>query len=140
MSFFFFFFLMIRRPPRSTRTDTLFPYTTLFRSQQHPLAVDIADLQRRHLGDAQPRAVSDRQRRLVLERAGRIEQPLHLGHRQHDRDLANLPGADQLAREVGAVERVREEEPQRADDAVHRWCGDARLLLLELELPDILET
>src|SRR3546814_12460083 len=30
--FFFVFFLMIRRPPRSTRTDTLFPYTTLFRS------------------------------------------------------------------------------------------------------------
>src|SRR3546814_13841841 len=28
----FFLFLMIRRPPRSTRTDTLFPYTTLFRS------------------------------------------------------------------------------------------------------------
>src|SRR3546814_15230352 len=27
-----FFFLMIRRPPRSTHTDTLFPYTTLFRS------------------------------------------------------------------------------------------------------------
>src|SRR3546814_14327825 len=26
------FFLMIRQPPRSTRTDTLFPYTTLFRS------------------------------------------------------------------------------------------------------------
>src|SRR3546814_3339585 len=29
---FVLFFLMIRRPPRSTRTDTLFPYTTLFRS------------------------------------------------------------------------------------------------------------
>src|SRR3546814_18684271 len=29
---FLFFFLRIRRPPRSTRTDTLFPYTTLFRS------------------------------------------------------------------------------------------------------------
>src|SRR3546814_16778228 len=29
-----FFFLMIRRPPRSTRTDTLFPYTTLFRSDR----------------------------------------------------------------------------------------------------------
>src|SRR3546814_7164656 len=28
-----FFFLMIRRPPRSTRTDTLVPYTTLFRSR-----------------------------------------------------------------------------------------------------------
>src|SRR3546814_12485447 len=32
-SFVVFFFLMIRRPPRSTRTDTLFPYTTLFRSR-----------------------------------------------------------------------------------------------------------
>src|SRR3546814_19638654 len=32
----FFFFLMIRRPPRSTRTDTLFPYTTLFRSACGP--------------------------------------------------------------------------------------------------------
>src|SRR3546814_20740773 len=31
-----FFFLMIRRPPRSTRTDTLFPYTTLFRSVEGP--------------------------------------------------------------------------------------------------------
>src|SRR3546814_5541253 len=30
--FAFCFFLMIRRPPRSTRTDTLFPYTSLFRS------------------------------------------------------------------------------------------------------------
>src|SRR3546814_14644533 len=29
---YFFFLLIIRRPPRSTRTDTLFPYTTLFRS------------------------------------------------------------------------------------------------------------
>src|SRR3546814_5455747 len=32
----FFFFVMIRRPPRSTRTDTLFPYTTLFRSPSMP--------------------------------------------------------------------------------------------------------
>src|SRR3546814_5249809 len=31
---------MIRRPPRSTRTDTLFPYTTLFRS---PVAIDPGD-------------------------------------------------------------------------------------------------
>src|SRR3546814_10322811 len=33
LTYFCFFFLMIRRPPRSTRTDTLFPYSTLFRSQ-----------------------------------------------------------------------------------------------------------
>src|SRR3546814_13415444 len=38
----FVFFLMIRRPPRATRTDTLFPYTTLFRS----LLQIAADLER----------------------------------------------------------------------------------------------
>src|SRR3546814_13257031 len=37
---FIFFFLMIRRPPRSTRTDTLFPYTTLFRSRPPEIYVD----------------------------------------------------------------------------------------------------
>src|SRR3546814_17271314 len=36
----FSFFLMIRRPPRSTRTDTLFPYTTLFRSPEDGDAAD----------------------------------------------------------------------------------------------------
>src|SRR3546814_18380205 len=34
-------FLMIRRPPRSTRTDTLFPYTTLFRSHKKPGTTDL---------------------------------------------------------------------------------------------------
>src|SRR3546814_13387278 len=48
---FFFFFLMIRRPPRSTRTDTLFPYTTLFRSidiAQRRDADRLAERLRRH--------------------------------------------------------------------------------------------
>src|SRR3546814_11938428 len=40
---FIFFFLMIRRPPRSTRTDTLFPYTTLFRSTSIPVKNKIAE-------------------------------------------------------------------------------------------------
>src|SRR3546814_2542763 len=45
---------MIRRPPRSTRTDTLFPYTTLFRSQgqicpqDRPAVVDGAGREGRH--------------------------------------------------------------------------------------------
>src|SRR3546814_14504642 len=47
------FFLMIGRPPRSTRTDTLFPYTTLFRSEkpardhQHQHAANFPALRRR---------------------------------------------------------------------------------------------
>src|SRR3546814_16949237 len=48
-----FFFLMIRRPPRSTRTDTLFPYTTLFRS---PVGGDVAAQGR----DLVPVAAGDR--------------------------------------------------------------------------------
>src|SRR3546814_18190917 len=36
-----FFFLMIRQPPRSTRTDTLFPYTTLFRSPPQMGKLDV---------------------------------------------------------------------------------------------------
>src|SRR3546814_11227683 len=46
--FYLFFFLMIRRPPRSTRTDTLFPYTTLFRSADgdtDPRHAKVQDLQ-----------------------------------------------------------------------------------------------
>src|SRR3546814_12898598 len=39
--FSYFFFLMIRRPPRSTRTDTLFPYTTLFRSERDAGDADV---------------------------------------------------------------------------------------------------
>src|SRR3546814_5021901 len=56
---FLFFFLMIRRPPRSTRTDTLFPYTTLFRSpdggrqgQQQRGDADGEDASARSLGAA----------------------------------------------------------------------------------------
>src|SRR3546814_11172753 len=37
-----FFFLMIRRPPRSTRTDTLFPYTTLFLSRGSSFSLLVA--------------------------------------------------------------------------------------------------
>src|SRR3546814_12553235 len=49
---------MIRRPPRSTRTDTLFPYTTLFRSavpvrRRHRLR--LLHLQRRHARDGRSR-------------------------------------------------------------------------------------
>src|SRR3546814_14242795 len=52
-------FLMIRRPPRSTRTDTLFPYTTLFRSADPLTAVrepGEAAQGRQHRFERQPRS------------------------------------------------------------------------------------
>src|SRR3546814_16433013 len=65
---------MIRRPPRSTRTDTLFPYTTLFRS--------LGDLQLRTLDERLPhRAADERQaRRLeVREIPGLATDELDVG-------------------------------------------------------------
>src|SRR3546814_16991520 len=60
MCVFTVFFLMLRRPPRSTRTDTLFPYTTLFRSAENRLGqLDGADA-------ARNAAVADEGRRLVV--------------------------------------------------------------------------
>src|SRR3546814_18289667 len=46
---------MIRRPPRSTRTDTLFPYTTLFRSSH-------ARIRRRHRRNGEQRRMAQRRR------------------------------------------------------------------------------
>src|SRR3546814_1668658 len=60
------FFLMIRRPPRSTRTDTLFPYTTLFRSKLRQLGPGRQDRARQRAGDRRPR--------LAIGRAGRKEE------------------------------------------------------------------
>src|SRR3546814_1651306 len=45
---------MIRRPPRSTRTDTLFPYTTLFRSVEPPVGAQAEDAARRIVQPGQP--------------------------------------------------------------------------------------
>src|SRR3546814_9842177 len=60
----FFFFLMIRRPPRSTRTDTLFPYTTLFRS---PINARFLELrQDRAALDAILRKGADKARALAI--------------------------------------------------------------------------
>src|SRR3546814_11275641 len=74
---------MVRRPPRSTRTDTLFPYTTLFRSAhladelagaeitQHQLAAVVL------LGDDADRAADH-----VIQRAGGVSGAAHVGPRR----------------------------------------------------------
>src|SRR3546814_13938784 len=65
------FFLMIRRPPRSTRTDTLFPYTTLFRSEGDVDVVGVALRGRREDGLRQLVALlQPRRERLTVHGAG----------------------------------------------------------------------
>src|SRR3546814_11975988 len=67
---------MIRRPPRSTRTDTLFPYTTLFRSFQHRTIFDLAG----HGLALFPQPLA-----LFLDQSlGGVELPRLAHHREHD--------------------------------------------------------
>src|SRR3546814_3893797 len=82
---FIVFFLMIRRPPRSTRTDTLFPYTTLFRSlprlrREHPV-LRIRRALHRPSGGAE----AGRPRRRPANPDLRAESPGRRPCRQHPR-------------------------------------------------------
>src|SRR3546814_8049794 len=108
--FFVFFFLMIRRPPRSTRTDTLFPYTTLFRSETAVL--------RREKG----------RRRPDLRRFGHALQRIHRGERLHaflaHRGLRQFgrrrPGRQHVDPDAGALQVLR---PALGEGAYRRFAG-----------------
>src|SRR3546814_12308914 len=89
-----FFFLMIRRPPRSTRTDTLFPYTTLFRSPELTLVGVIdADLGLEG-GDLRAGERTYQQIAQVAGRAGRGSKPgevlIQTRHPEADRKSTRL--------------------------------------------------
>src|SRR3546814_19298332 len=61
----FFFFLMIRRPPRSTRTDTLFPYTTLSDLVEVDIAFDaVHDVVGRRIGETEGDGDAGNERRV----------------------------------------------------------------------------
>src|SRR3546814_3140996 len=95
---------MIRRPPRSTRTDTLFPYTTLFRSRERDLE-RVPGVVRvlHHLADVDGRPdergvdavveLLDDVGRAVVERAdhglGRLEEIRHRSE-EHTSELQSL--------------------------------------------------
>src|SRR3546814_2293184 len=81
-----FFFLMIRRPPRSTRTDTLFPYTTLFRSARRdgPAGVCFPDAQPRFQMDG---PVRDRREH---DPAHIVPRPIKARSEEHTSELQSL--------------------------------------------------
>src|SRR3546814_16960207 len=100
------FFLMLQRPPRSTRTDTLFPYTTLFRSVQGP---DLADFVGNRSADAPGRRAHRAQLRARAEarrlRLGADHRGLEPGA------VASRPGRPERGREHGRAS-CREREGQ----------------------------
>src|SRR3546814_20363764 len=108
---------MIRRPPRSTRTDTLFPYTTLFRS----LVVVVADHRRQQRAeDRKAWQIKQRQRRRV-EVAGR---ELRKVARQQIRAeiVASLDAREQAIARVEVIaarheiDTLAETEPTRSEE------------------------
>src|SRR3546814_3337483 len=101
---------MIRRPPRSTRTDTLFPYTTLFRS-----AVD-------HVVQAYLAQVSVRHKKIPVERQPVLQlalavqvgfAPARDGHAFEQAGLAEGVGGD---KGLGGLARVEVDHVQRSGE------------------------
>src|SRR3546814_4367063 len=117
---FLFFFLMIRRPPRSTRTDTLFPYTTLFRSGADRARIDRA---RRMLCSLHPA-----KRGLKMEASARAEIAVETLH-EHGISFGEavrgwirvaLLSFGGPAGQIAVMHRILVEEK--------RWIGEERFL------------
>src|SRR3546814_16545557 len=124
-----FFFLMIRRPPRSTRSDTLFPYTTLFRSFDHH-----ADHAIIATGDLVADVVADHGLALVLLAGIGVAEVDHhlrpqtgLGQRRAGRidALGIVVGAGAAAAQDHVAVLVRSEERSVGNECVgpcsYRW-------------------
>src|SRR3546814_10840439 len=107
---FVFFFLMIRRPTRSTRTDTLFPYPTLFRSETLG-----ADHRRHHADDLGALVINGRGVEiadfLIAIRADRVrERPGILGELRGAQQADILDPLDRGRSHIGRKALVRSEE------------------------------
>src|SRR3546814_2677136 len=101
-----FFFLMIRRPPRSTRTDTLFPYTTLFRSRTqfdgdagHAHAA-------RNVAAGQPQAIE------AVGQAARIERPER--SEEHTSELQSLM---RISYAVFCLKKKKNKQPRKKEQS-----------------------
>src|SRR3546814_13356601 len=119
-----FFFLMIRRPPRSTRTDTLFPYTTLFRSDHARAVIDGREQHQRGFAAT----LLDPERRLDLLEVGRA----HV-------EVPQLVGSPRLKTNgcVGGVKRGKFSPDGRSKRAVvRRFRRPGATLARPLRLPN----
>src|SRR3546814_9557528 len=124
----FLFFLMIRRPPRSTRTDTLFPYTTLFRSED----LDFKPLNELDIQTRRGRRVAH-----PLKRASKaIRQGLETGVTtiRQDDVIASVADALQYISYYHPMDYIRElgaaydaEQGPAAKDAIAQILPNSRL-------------
>src|SRR3546814_8481986 len=115
---------MIRRPPRSTRTDTLFPYTTLFRSERHPRGDEtLADF-----GDRLDAVERDALRRIVeLHQVAQIDRR-QVGDPARELQIGRIAvGRDRGLQQVHQLRRIGVRLAPRAlaIDTADRQGGDA---------------
>src|SRR3546814_21066065 len=115
-----FFFLMIRRPPRATRTDTLFPYTTLFRSRRlKPCAAISVGLCGQEVKIALGLTAGGQhfaRRRVAQEARGARRRAIRPG--QKDRDDVTRHGVRPRATIAEPIERGAQ-----PDDDIHALVG-----------------
>src|SRR3546814_20953109 len=117
----YFFLLMIRRQPRSTRTDTLFPYTTLFRSARAVIAIDqhpaagqpvFGEMAEPRLGQPPAQCLHRRLTRDLAER----DEDARSGQRHDPGSAERTAGADFLWR----WPVLRRQAPHPVDRNAHR--------------------
>src|SRR3546814_3714485 len=97
LSFFNVYFLMIRRPPRSTRTDTLFPYTTLFRS---------ALIQCRLGGHARGKLQG-------------MQHPAHAPARRSEEHTSELQSLMRISYAVFCLKKKKKVQNRKSDSVIH---------------------
>src|SRR3546814_4843028 len=103
---------MIRRPPRSTRTDTLFPYTTLFRSARH--AADVSETEVAEDGGRQDDVAGGVPEHVPLAGHGRIDQQ-DAGDRLDEADIEEVEaaGARHPVEPGAEQQQAHEAEPEQ---------------------------
>src|SRR3546814_19835136 len=109
---------MLRRPPRSTRTDTLFPYTTLFRSPRHPDITRCQCIGERPVGGHLPMRPVD----LAGDHDMAVAAPLDMTGRNVGRERL-APAACTIRQDVQPIQQQRGYAPAGAVGRAQRSGG-----------------
>src|SRR3546814_10731928 len=104
---------MIRRPPRSTRTDTLFPYTTLFRSTGDVRNI-LIDLAQRETMNLSKKFAND-----LVQEVGRETKLLRNTHRFAGFAVLKSPVVPSILFEIGYLSNRQEERLMRKIGRAH---------------------
>src|SRR5204863_6786822 len=101
----------LKKDGRENDISILLPLA-LFDPDDHPVTIDIGELEGYDLRGSQARGISQAQERLMLDVYRRGEQPTNLFRAENNEQAARLAGRDELLGKIMALQRDLEEEPQ----------------------------